>query len=131
MPLGLAGNQVTTSDYKSAHDQTDVNTSVQVMNERCTSTACEINEDLSALSADFTRLRNEINTLFPTNSTPDHVRTVVANGHRSVHNTGFNPAQQRLDRCWKANGTPIQGVLDRGACQVPAGDKAPASCYRQ
>ena len=131
MSNDLIGNPVTTADIHSAFDQTDVNTSSQVMNEGCTSTACGLNEDLSALSANFTRLRNEINALFPANSTPDHVRTAVANGHRSVHNTVQNAHHLQWERCHRRN-QPIQGVLEKeGECPVPAGDKAPASCYRQ
>ena len=131
MSFDHAGHRVTTSEYKSAYDQTDVNTSAQVMNEGCTSTACNLNADLSALSADFNRTRDETNALFPTNSTPDHVRMVVANGHRSVHNTVQNAHHLQWERCQRRN-QPIQGVLDKeGGCPVPSGDKAPASCYRQ
>ena len=129
MPLDLTGNQQTVSEFSNAHYQHgNVETSVQVMNEKCTGTTCELNADLTALSADFNRLRDEINALFPTNSTPDHVRMAVANGHRSVQNTVKTSHQLGWARCHRRN-QPIQG-LDQAACQVPAGDKTPASCYR-
>ena len=68
---------------------------------------------------------------FPTNATPNDVQTAVANGHRSVHNTVQNSHHLHWERCLRRN-QPIQGVLDKGeTCPVPAGDKAPSSCYRQ
>ena len=133
MSTGAKGNPGTMTEFSASQYQSgNVQTSAQVMNERCTSTACELNADLSALSADFTRLRHEINALFPTNSTPDHVRTAVANGHRSVQNTQKNRDHHYWEDCHRQGRQPIQGVLEKAdTCPVPAGDQAPASCYRQ